>query len=511
MYGLFGSSGGWPAEKTAAWLFAWSSDPLLVILVLLLLLFPNGRFLSRRWRLVGVAAVAIAMAWAAAIAFDPGPLYNFETVSNPLGIDAAGGVLEAIAGVGSVVLPLLLIAAAASVVVRYRQARSTERQQIKWLAAAAALGAVMVLGLTTLTVAMDTDHGAGEVITSILAFLAVGTFPLAAGIAMLRYRLYDIDVVINRALVYGALTAILAGIYVGSVLLLQLVLRPLTEESNLAIAASTLAVAGLFRPARSRIQAAVDRRFYRRKYDAARTLERFGCAAARRGRPGRARQRAARGRGGHHAARARVAVAAGAGVAMSERIEPEWEMVTVMFVDIRGFTTFAHHSTAQEAVAYLNEFFAVVVPILTAHGGHANKLLGDGLLGVFGAPDRCPDHADRALAAAAEMLASVESNFGERCRIGIGINSGLVLVGTIGGGELVEFGVIGDPVNVAARVQDATRELDEPLLLTEATRCLLEREDVGLEPRGTLALKGRAQPVAVHALESRNAFRTPSV
>jgi adenylate cyclase len=196
---------------------------------------------------------------------------------------------------------------------------------------------------------------------------------------------------------------------------------------------------------------------------------------------------------------------------MNERIEPEWEMVTVMFVDIRGFTTFADRSTAREAVAYLNEFFAVVVPILTAHGGHANKLLGDGLLGVFGAPDRCDDHADRALAAAAEMLDSVESNFGERCRIGIGINSGLVLVGTIGGGDLIEFGVVGDPVNVAARVQDATRELREPLLVTEATRCLLEREDTGLVARGTLPLRGRAKPVEVHALESRNAFRTPSV
>ena len=151
---------------------------------------------------------------------------------------------------------------------------------------------------------------------------------------------------------------------------------------------------------------------------------------------------------------------------MKARVEPEWAMVTVVFVDIRGFTAFADRSTAHEAVAYLNEFFGLVVPIVTAHGGHANKLLGDGLLGVFGAPEALPDHADRALAAAADMLGAVESRFGERCRIGIGVNSGLVLVGTIGGGELVELGVVGDPVNVAARVQDATRDLGEPLLLT---------------------------------------------
>jgi adenylate cyclase len=193
---------------------------------------------------------------------------------------------------------------------------------------------------------------------------------------------------------------------------------------------------------------------------------------------------------------------------VSARIEPEWEMVTVLFVDIRGFTSFADRSTAREAVEYLNEFFGLVVPIVAAHGGHVNKLLGDGLLGVFGAPSRCPDHADRALAAAQEMLASVESHLGERCRIGIGINSGLVLVGTIGGGDLTEYGVIGDPVNVAARIQDATRTLREPLLLTEATRCLLEDAAKTLETRGSLRLKGKSEPVAVYGLGSRNASRT---
>lgn len=185
---------------------------------------------------------------------------------------------------------------------------------------------------------------------------------------------------------------------------------------------------------------------------------------------------------------------------MTERVEPEWAMVTILFVDIRGFTTFADRSTAREAVAYLNEFFDLVVPILTGHGGHANKLLGDGLLGVFGAPERLEDHADRALAAAADIVGAVDSEFGARCRIGIGINSGLVLVGTIGGGGLTEYGVIGDPVNVAARVQDATRDLGEPLLLTEATRCLLDAPDLHLEAHGSVLLKGKGEPVAVYGL-----------
>ena len=181
-------------------------------------------------------------------------------------------------------------------------------------------------------------------------------------------------------------------------------------------------------------------------------------------------------------------------------MEPEWAMVTVLFIDIRGFTTFADRATAREAVDYLNEFFELVVPIVAKHGGHANKLLGDGLLAVFGAPEPLPDHPDRALAAATTVLASVDSQFADRCRIGIGVNSGLVLVGTIGGGTLTELGVIGDPVNVAARVQDATRELGEPLLVTEATRCLLEGDAVPLEHRAMLTLRGKVEPVAVHSL-----------
>ena len=196
---------------------------------------------------------------------------------------------------------------------------------------------------------------------------------------------------------------------------------------------------------------------------------------------------------------------------MTEQVEPEWAMVTVMFVDIRGFTAFADRSTAREATDYLNEFFEVIVPVVLDHGGHVNKLLGDGLLGVFGAPDPLPDHADQALAAGRAMLDAVDARMGDRCRIGIGLNSGLVLVGTIGGSGHTELGVIGDPVNVAARVEAATRDRGESLLMTEATRCLLENPDPSLTliPRGSVTVKGKSQPIVVHGLEARNAFRTP--
>jgi adenylate cyclase len=184
----------------------------------------------------------------------------------------------------------------------------------------------------------------------------------------------------------------------------------------------------------------------------------------------------------------------------SKFVEPEWAMATIAFVDIRGFTTFADRATAREAAAFLTEFFEVAVPVLSAHGGYVNKLLGDGMLTVFGAPERLPDHADRAVAAAGALVDAVEASLDERYRIGIGINSGLVLVGTMGTGHILGLEVVGDPVNVASRVQDATRDMGEPVLLTEATRLLLDAGGPELVSRGTISLRGKAKAVAVYGL-----------
>lgn len=194
---------------------------------------------------------------------------------------------------------------------------------------------------------------------------------------------------------------------------------------------------------------------------------------------------------------------------MSGHVGPELAMVTVLFADIRNFTAFADRSTAREAVAYVNAFYAVTIPIVERRRGYVYQLLGDGLLVVFGAVAPLPDHADRALAAGVEMLGEVDRQFGDRCRIGVGINSGLVVVGTIGAGAHRRLGVIGDPVNVASRVESATRDLDEPLLVTAATVCLLDAGAPALEPCGDLMLKGKSRPVGVHRLTVRNACRTP--
>jgi class 3 adenylate cyclase len=184
-----------------------------------------------------------------------------------------------------------------------------------------------------------------------------------------------------------------------------------------------------------------------------------------------------------------------------ELLEGQEVEVTVLFVDVRDFTPFAERSSARETVTFLNDFFDVVVPILLAHGGHANKFVGDGVLGVFGAPDRLPDHADRALGAARQIVEAVNRRFGGEVSIGIGLNSGPVAVGSVGGGGRLEFAVIGDPVNVAARVEKVTRETGDAILLTEATRCLLTDPGVTLVERGEIELKGKSDPVPLYAVE----------
>ncbi|MDP8968729.1 MAG: hypothetical protein M3N04_09025 [Actinomycetota bacterium] len=245
-----------------AWLASWSWIPAIVFAFAVFpSLFPTGRPLSRRWRpLLWIALVAGAVTFAGT-AFVPGTIPAYPVV-NPLGIDS--GAVKIIGDAGFTILIPTALASIVSLIVRFRRSHGTERQQLKWVAAAAALLPVAFVGF-----GVSGDAGFAILLLGLLIVAA------AVAIAMLRYRLYDIDVVINRALVYGALTATLAGTYLGSVLLLQLVLSSFTEGSGLAVAGSTLAVARVFQPARRRIQAGVDRRFFRHKYDAARTLERF--------------------------------------------------------------------------------------------------------------------------------------------------------------------------------------------------------------------------------------------
>ena len=171
--------------------------------------------------------------------------------------------------------------------------------------------------------------------------------------------------------------------------------------------------------------------------------------------------------------------------------------VSIMFVDVRGFTAFAEHSQATEVVAALNGLFETIVPAVARHGGHVDKFMGDGLLAVFGAPEGYEDHADRALAAGLDIVRAVNRPDAE-LKVGVGINTGRVVAGSIGGGGRLNFSVIGDAVNVSARVEAATRDTGDDLLLTGATRDALTRP-LPLVSRGTVPLKGKAAPVEVLA------------
>ena len=271
-YGLFTRPGGVPAADVMAWISAWIFlPPLFATPPLLFLLFPDGRLLGPRWRAALALVVLGTLAAATASALTPGTLQDapFEQIANPFGIAAAADAIEILLTIGWVSGIAGIVVGATSMLVRLRRARGIERQQLKWIAGAASLFAVAVVTAEPLF------GGVAPVLGQLVILATFCTIPIAAGIAILRHRLYDIDVIINRTLVYGSLTALLGGLYVALVLGLQVLLAPLTGTTTPAVALSTLAVAALFGPLRRRIQRVVDRRFYRSRYDAQRTLEAF--------------------------------------------------------------------------------------------------------------------------------------------------------------------------------------------------------------------------------------------
>jgi hypothetical protein len=269
---LVNSPGSLPAGEVAAWFSAWVQNPAYSLFLYLFLLFPDGQPLSPRWRpLLWIVGIVVATSILVG-AFYPGPIGGLEPVRNPLGIEAARGILVFAGGLVFYLFTALLLASGACVYLRFRRGNGTERQQIKWLAYAAAL-----LGVTAL-VGVVGDLLFGGLGWWFLLVIAAAFFgiPLSIGAAMLHYRLYEIDHIINRTLVYGSLTATLVALYFGVIVALQRVFVLLTgQQSTLAVVASTLLIAALFTPLRRRIQAFIDRRFYRKKYDARKTLEAF--------------------------------------------------------------------------------------------------------------------------------------------------------------------------------------------------------------------------------------------
>jgi uncharacterized membrane protein YhdT len=276
IYALLAQPNSLPAGEALVWIVSWILPIIIGLQVFYILLFPNGRLPSRRWRPLAWLTVAFILVGVISFAFSPGALMGvLGPIENPLGIEGfSNAYYKAIL---FIMAPLLTAAVALSVFMRLRRAVGVERQQIKWFAYAAAANISASTLAYVIPGVIDTPLWF-ERVGFVLNIVFIPAIPIAIGIAILRYRLYDIDIIINRTLVYGSLTLMLALVYFGGVTATQALLGTLTGQEQLpqlVVVASTLLIAALFTPLRRRIQSFIDRRFYRRKYDARKTLEAF--------------------------------------------------------------------------------------------------------------------------------------------------------------------------------------------------------------------------------------------
>jgi hypothetical protein len=280
IYGLLASPGSVPFPAAIGSQGEWMGPATVGLLgTYLILLFPDGRLPSAGWRPLAWLSGTVLVLVSIANALAPGPLPDLGGVRNPFGLEGypwMSGARDAL----NLLLSVCMLASVSSLVIRYRRSGGEVRQQIKWIAFAASVVALGVSGAVVLgTFAAGTAGGTHPLLIGLLKdaiTLSFAGVPIAVGFAVLKYRLYNIDVIINRTLVYGSLTATLVALYFGGIVVLQRFFVLLTgKQSTLAVVASTLLIAALFTPLRRRIQSYIDRRFYRRKYDARKTLEAF--------------------------------------------------------------------------------------------------------------------------------------------------------------------------------------------------------------------------------------------
>ena len=255
-----------PLVVPIAWLANWAIDPAIAILIVFIpMLFPTGRFLGHRWKALGIVGVALAALGIVGTAFAPGPLAQAApSIENPLGLAGAGNLLSVLTTASNAALPFVAVPAVLSVFVRYRRAGRVERLQLKWFGLVAGIAAVAFL------VSLP-NAGPVSDVAWMVALATLPAIPVAIGIAILRYRLWDIDRIVSRTVTYAVISGLLGATFAGLVLVLDTTLAPLASGDSLAIAGSTLAVAALFQPLRRRVQRFVDRRFDRARYDAERT------------------------------------------------------------------------------------------------------------------------------------------------------------------------------------------------------------------------------------------------
>src|SRR5215211_4636959 len=280
-YSIYGVAkpGSVPFPIGVAWLGNWLWMPAVgLFATYLFMLFPDGRLPSSRWRYLAWLSGALIVVLSLGFGLAPGPVASLpREIRNPFGLEGFPWLSDA-ANVGFPLLALCILASVVSLVLRYRRSRYEEREQIKWIAFAASVVGLLFLISLVISLMYGSRPPSWTRLLDTMTALSYTGVPIAVGFAVLKYRLYDIDVVINRTIVYSSLTAMLALVYIGGVTATQAIFRALTgqeQQSQLAIVISTLVIAALFNPLRRRIQGFIDRRFYRKKYDAVKTLEAF--------------------------------------------------------------------------------------------------------------------------------------------------------------------------------------------------------------------------------------------
>ena len=274
IYGYYTRGEPTAGHGLAAWITNWAWIALFGSLLWTLAIFPDGRPLSRRWRLLTTTATLVFVLFTLVGAMIETPMSSAYQAPNPFVSEHREAVYNTLFAVGTAFMPITIIVVLAAVLARFRQARGRERQQMKWLMGGVALMAVMALVGLLLSLGLGISAGDFLVNSSFLGAL------LGIGVAMLRHRLYDIDLIIRRTLIYSVLTAVLALVYFGSVVILQSVVTAVSgQPSSLTIVLSTLAIAVLFSPLRRRVQQLIDRRFFRNKYDAEQMLNQFAKTA----------------------------------------------------------------------------------------------------------------------------------------------------------------------------------------------------------------------------------------